>query len=233
MTIVAATSQLASLDQLKTELEITTVGTQKDAYLTGIIMSMSSAIETYLDRTLGTAAFVQTKNYTNADRLPNKIFLVKYPTSAVSELSYTWSDGVTTEVLDSEEYFFESDEGILTLTSTGRQTLVDGLYAARAAATGSGYITLSVTHTGGYDLPEDTDTAVMDLPEVISRACIDLSKNTYYTRTQNSTVKSETVPDVLSQTFFQSQGGSTGGGDGFVQGALNSLDSYLDLRQVF
>ena len=233
MTVVAATSQLASTDQLKTELGISPGDLSQDATILSAIMAASSTIETYLDRTLGTAAFVQTKNYIVANQIPDRIFLVKYPVSALTEFAFIWSDGATTDTLDSDEYFFEADEGIITLTSPGKQLIKDALYAAQGAASGSGYITLSITHTGGYDLPEDTDTAVMDLPEVISQACLDLARNAYYTRTQNPMVKSESVPDVLSQTFFQARGGSTGGGDGYVQGVLNSLDAYLDLRQVF
>jgi hypothetical protein len=233
MTVVAATSKLASSAQLKAELNLAPGNFSQDVHIDNAIMAASSTIETYLDRTLGTAAFTQTKNYMVAKQIPDRIFLVKYPVSALTEFAFTWSDGVTTDTLDADEYFFEADEGIITLTGPGKQLIKDALYAAQSSASGAGYITLSINHTGGYDLPEEVDTAVMDLPEVISRACLDLASNTYYTRNQNPTVKSEAVPDVLSQTFFQPRGGSTGGGDGYVGGVLNSLDSYLDLRQVF
>ena len=233
MTIVAATSKLASSDQLKDELNLEPGDFSQTTTINNAIMAASSTIETYLDRTLGTAAFTQTKNFLLARQIPDRIFLVKYPVSVLTEFAFTWSDGTTSDTLDEEEYFFEADEGILTLTESGKQLLKDALYAAQSSASGSGYLTLGINHIGGYDLPEETDTAVMDLPEVISRACLDLARNDYYTRTQNPTVKSEAVPDVLSQTFFQPRGGSTGGGDGYVQGVLNSLDSYLDLRQTF
>jgi len=233
MTIVAKTSKLASLADLKIELNIDPGDTSEDAYLDGVIMQMSSTIETYLDRTLGVGAFNQTKNVTHSMYIPNKIFLVKYPVTDLLSISYTWSDGATKVTLDDDEYFFEADEGIVTMTDSGYQLLRSGLGAAGAAAIGSGYITIDASHEGGYDLPEDADTSAMDLPEVISRACLDLSKNAYYTRTQNPTVKSEMVPDVLQQTYFQASGGTTGGGSGFADGVLNSLDSYLDLRQTF
>jgi len=233
MTIVAATSKLISLDALKLELGIDPGDTSQDVYLDGLILQMSSVIETYLDRTLGVGTHLQTKNYQFAQNLPSKVFLVKYPVVDIVEVAYTWQDGATQVALDSAEYFFESDEGIMTLTNSGRQLLQDGLIDARCAATGSGYITISVEHEGGYDLPDEADTGAMELPEAISRACTDLSKNAFYTKTQNPTVKSEMVPDVLQQTYFQASGGSTGGGDGFVDGVLNSLDSYLDLRQAF
>ena len=233
MTVVAATSKLASTDQLKSELGIDAGDFTQTTRIDNAIMAASSTIETYLDRTLGTAAFTQTKNYMVANQIPDRIFLVKYPVSAMTEFAFIWSDGATTDTLDSDEYFFEADEGIITLTSPGKQLIKDALYAAQGAGSGTGYITLSINHTGGYDLPEDTDTAVMDLPEVISRVCLDLARNDYDPSGQNPMVKSEAVPDVLSQTFFQPRGGATGGGDGYVQGVLNSLDSYLDLRQVF
>ena len=228
MTIVTDTSALTELATVKTALEIELGDSSENVYLTGVILQMSSTIETYLDRTLGTGQFVQSKNFQYAVRLPNKIFLVKYPVTVLGQVSYKWQDG-TEVILDSEEYFFESDEGILTLTDNGRQLLQTGLGNARAAAAGSGYITIEVTHTGGYDLPGVADTGAMDLPQVIERACIDLVKNQYYVRSQNPAVKTEMVPDVLQQTFFQPDAG----GGGFSTSILNGLDSYLDLRQTF
>lgn len=231
MTIVASTSVLVKLNDLKTELGIS--GSAEDIYLTGLILQMSSTIESYLDRTLGIAEYIQVGNYQRADRLPNKAFLVKYPISAVAEVSYTWQDGSTTVILNAETYFYEPDEGILEFTAYGRGLLVDGLKDAHGASLGSGYITLNIKHTGGYDLPDGADTGARDLPEIITKASIELCKNAYYNKNNNPLVKSETVPDVLQSSYFQSSGGSTGGGEGVVDGILHSLDSYLDLRQAF
>jgi len=232
MTVIATTSKLASLAQVELELGLPSGQTTEDVYLNGVILQASSVIESYLDRTLAAGSYTQGKTFQSYARLPNKVFLVKYPIISITEVSFTLQDGTKT-VLTSDYYFIDSDEGILTFTSFGRQQLIDGLQEAHSSSVGSGYVTIEVEHIGGYDLPGATSPIGMALPEAITRACIDLVKNAYYTRTQNPTVKSEMVPDVLQQTYFQSSGGSTGGGDGFVDGVLNSLDSYLDLRQAF
>jgi len=219
---------LTTLEALKTELNIDAGDTTQDVYLNGVILQMSSMIETYLDRVLGYGSFIQKKTFSNGKNLPTKIFLTKYPIVAVDEVSLTDQDGTKT-VVDPSYYYFEEADGILTFTSPGVTSLHTGLAdAISASALGSGYLTIAVDHNGGYDLPGSTDTAADDLPKVIERACLDLSKNAYYTKNQNPAVKSEMVPDVLQQTFFQPEGTSS-----FSTGVLNTLDSYLDLRQTF
>jgi hypothetical protein len=123
----SAGPDLISLDDLKAALGIT--GTSEDAALQAAITFQSRIIAEYCDRRFGRAEALETFRFDRGEVLParNALVLKLYPVAEVIEVAGT-TDG------------YEVDP------ATGRLWMTNG---------GCWADVVSVTYSGGYDLPEE------------------------------------------------------------------------------
>lgn len=225
---VLPTSSLTTLERLKLQLSITRTDTTYDDFLTRLIIEYSSAVEDYLDRSLGTGQYTQKQYIPSARDIPNQVFLALYPTASIDSFTYKILGG-TPATAPADTYYVIEDEGRVILLPE----LWDLFYEVFADGGGKP-IELSLQHTGGYILPANYGNwqtpAAGELPRSIENTAIDLCKAAYYTRNVNPLVKSEMVPDVLQQTYFSPE--QVSGGSGGVLASLTNISSYQDNRIV-
>jgi hypothetical protein len=168
---------LTTLETLKAELGIT--GSASDARLTRLITHVSSQIETFLGRNLERRAVTDT--FIRSRRF---LFLTAWP--VVGSVTVT-SDGTA---LTSDQYVLDADEGILS------QPVYGVGYGSPC-----GYLwygTVTVDYTGGYLLPGSVGA---NLPGDIERAALDLAIRYHHVGGRDPTLRSETVPGVLEQSW--------------------------------
>jgi len=212
-TTTLPTSLLTTLDTLKTVLGIS--GSTEDDYLNYLIKQASSQVEGYCTRVLGRVDYETTVSIFRGDASPSKILLRLYPDVVVTSVKCVDSDGVSM-TLDSDGYLVDDGSGVLTLTSAS-------IASINAYAADGEFKVITVDHTGAYYLPEDV--ANRNLPEAIEAATIELCKSARYSRDQDPSIRSETVPDVLQVSYF-----AGGGGSGSHETIMSGLDIYRDMR---
>jgi hypothetical protein len=138
----SAGPDLISLDDLKLALGIT--GTTEDAALQAAITMQSRLIAEYCDRRFGLAEALETFTFDRGEIILQRQALVLslYPVSAISEVS---AAGAT-----DADYELDSESGRLWPGGT------TSWWPAAPIESGVPYQgKISITYSGGYDLPED------------------------------------------------------------------------------
>jgi hypothetical protein len=177
---------LAKLSDLKQELLIT--DTSQDAYLNRILSHSSDLIQNYCNRTFAVRQVTQ-----DIFDVENKKYIIASSYPVLRIISITVDD----ELLTTSDYALLSANGdgvIKPLNSTG-------VWNAEK---------ITIVYKCGYNIPDQqqTDPDAKDLPMDIQRVCLDLSATQYYDRTRDPYIKSISVQDVESRTFFdRSQAG--------------------------
>jgi len=225
---VLPTSKLTTLLRLKLQVNIDPIDTSQDDFLNTVIIEYSSAIEDYLDRSIGYGSFAQNEYYRNWTDIPDTIFLALYPFTTITSVNYS-ALGNTPQTAPINSYYANPDSGLLYVLPELFSLL------SEEYSNGSGKpLLVTVDHSGGYTIPDNyidpVVPAVGELPRSIESTTIDLCKGAYYTRTANPLVKTEMVPDVLQQTYFSPE--QVAGGGGGVLAALTNISSYQDNRII-
>lgn len=169
---------LSTLAALKSELGIT--GSGSDTRLSRLLRQASDRIATFCDRNFERRTLAEL--FTPA---PLTIQLSAWP--VVGDITVT--DNGT--VLDEDAYELVIAQGLLS-----RSSLYGVGYGSPCGYRWWGSIT--VAYTGGYILPADEDS---DLPGDIERACLDLAIRYYHGAGRDPTLRSETVPGVIEQSW--------------------------------
>lgn len=199
---------LTTLANVKTELGIT--GSADDAYLESQINFVSTAIETFLGRTLGYEAgkVEKVKGYGGT-----RIRLSLIPLIEVTDVTIVNATGVTAtyEVADMEiEY--DGKEGFLFFRSGWPWTAPRPFGTiARDPLPGHEESSIQVTYNGGYVLPADLPAVdpQIALPIDIERAAILAVSTNYARRSADRSVKTERLMSY-SVTYQDSSVSSSG-----------------------
>lgn len=173
---------LAALADLKAELGVT--GSAQDARLTSLLRQASDTIETLCDRRFERRTLTETFAQPLWPRTSRTLLLAAWPVigDAVVTLAGT--------VLASTEYVLDADTGTLTRSSYGIG------YGSPWGYDWGG--TVTVAYTGGYILPGEDDYT---LPGDIERCCLELAMRNYHQSGRDPTLRSETVPGVIEQSW--------------------------------
>lgn len=193
---------LTTLTALKAELGIT-VSTY-DTRLTSLILQVSAQIETFLDRQLSRRTLTEifsTPWVETRWRLERHLWLAAWPVASITSVT----DGDS--VLTTDDYVLDAAEGILTRGAVG----YCGMWAP----------IVTVVYAGGYILPGSVGA---DLPADIERACLDLATRYHHGGGRDPTLRSETVPGVIEQSWTAVDSVPTVGG--LPQDVARSLSSY-------
>lgn len=169
---------LTTLATLKAELGIT--GSSDDTRLARLITQVSAQIETFLGRRLERRTL--TELFYPAGRV---IQLSAWPITALT--SVTDGDTIMTE----DDYLLDPEEGMIFPP-------VYGVGFGSPCGYRRWWTSVSVVYTGGYLLPGDEDA---DLPGDIERACLDLAIRYHHAGGRDPTLRSETVPGVIEQSW--------------------------------
>jgi hypothetical protein len=209
----AVSRDLTTLDTAKEELGIT--GTSYDARLKRWIREESAAVETFCGRKLVNETLQQVFT---GDQVGHRtdLILALYPVTEV--VSVTWNN----EVLTPDQWQLDGDAGLLR-----RYSQVDDCWVPWFGPPdqywylGYGYPnTITVQYTGGYTLGDDLP------PDIEAAVLMQLG----YRKTagqRDQTIKSETVPNVLSTTYFY---GNPGDNAAILPAAAARLEPYREQR---
>lgn len=171
---------LASLSDLKYDLEIT--DTSQDLYLTKLLKYSSDLIEKYCNTQFGVRELSQKFRC-----VENKGFLITkhYPVAKILSIV---ADGV---VLTLNDYELQAESGMIFRLSS------NGSYSCWNAQV------VDVSYKCGYNTPDATaDQDAQSLPMDIQRVCLDIASSQYYDRQRDPSLRSVSVQDVESRTFF-------------------------------
>lgn len=183
----SAGPDLVSLDDLKAALGI--AGTAEDAQLQAQITFQSRIIAEYCDRRFGRAEALETFRFDRGEVLParNALVLKLYPVTEVIELAGT---------MDADGYEFDPASGRLWMTNGGCWADV-----------------VSVTYSGGYDLPEEA-------PARLAAAVIESINETRMIGTRDPAIQSVQHGDVRVGYFSSS---TSSGSSGYLSATVADL----------
>jgi len=199
----AASMALVTLDQAKAALGIPVEDTSKDAALSAHIDSVSAAINNYC----------------------NRIFAVQEYTDQIRNLCGYWGEPLVTRqfpvvvedgvplVTVSEDGGLPLDAGYLELhPETGSLYRLDSAGAAPGAWTAA---LILVEYTAGFD----------PIPDDVQGAALEWLGTRWYAVGRDPALRSETVPDLLTQVYAGDAGAGTYGG-AVPAGARDLLAPY-------
>lgn len=175
--VKATDRKLTSIAAVKTELQIT--GGADDAYLTAMIEQASDAIAAWCDRPFGIETV---REYFDNRRCEPSLLFARWP--LVEMVSGALGDGaafeiVGTEVDDSNGYVFRLDADGKRIDWPSSSTVIE--------------------YKAGYVLPGQSGRT---LPHDVERAALTLIKANWYARNRDPLIRSETVEDAGSTTYF-------------------------------
>ena len=209
----APNRDLTTLATAKDELQIT--GSSYDKRLARWIREESGAIERYCGRRLVKETLQQRFETTigHPAGVHSDLVLELYPVSEV--LSVTWNNTVLTP----DQWQLDGEAGLLRRYDEVSCTWVPwwGNYGFYAHPYPSVVI---VQYTGGYTLGDDLP------PDLEAAALIQLSYRKS-TGTRDRSIRSESVPNVLSTTYF---GPTPGESAAIVPDAAARLEPYREMR---
>lgn len=203
---VASTYDLTTLATVKAELGITT--TTEDTNLATWISQASNACASYCNRVFGletvTETFRNKFQYPFSDNNRRNVSIVMLTRTPVVSIVSITEDGIA--LVQDTDYQLDPEEGILYRLDSDSLT---NWYFKK----------LVVNYTGGYAL-------VGTLPHNIERACITQVKAIRAGGSRDPNVKSESIPGVLSTTYF-SPGANDNGA--LVPDVTALLDPYRNV----
>jgi hypothetical protein len=169
---------LTQLETLKTELGVT--GSASDTRLTLLITQVSAAIETFLDRRLARATVTDT--FTSRHRT---LYLSSWPVVSVTSVTESGT------LLTTDQYAIDTAEGIITRP-------LYGVGYGSPWGTNWAWLDTVVVYSAGYLLPGSVSA---NLPGDIERACLDMAIRYHHIGGRDPTLRSETVPGVIEQSW--------------------------------
>lgn len=174
--VPASTSDLTTLAVLKEELGIK--NSLQDSKLKRWITEASATIETYLGWSLSKATLQEDWQWANRHSTRYGLVLSRYPVISVTSIT---ADG--TAVLDPANYTIDPDKGLIyRLDVSGVRIHWNSLR-------------LSVVYVAGY-------AAITDIPADIREACLIMLRHRYALGNRDPTIKSESVPGVLTSEYW-------------------------------
>lgn len=178
----ADSMELITLDQAKAALGIPPTDTSQDAKLTAQIASVSAAVNNYCNRVFVVQTYQDQLRYVTNWLYPGQpIRTRQFP--LIDPLTVT-QDGTA---LDPTALEVSPSEGAI--------YRLDG--ALVAAWTGTSIL---VDYTAGFD----------PIPADVQGACLEWVMIRYRSLGRDPTIRSETIPDLISQTFDSSYGTGSG-----------------------
>lgn len=204
VTGAASSSALTTLQQVKSELQIT--GSTYDDVLSKHIDEASSRAEAYL----GFRVPLETVSETFRPDRYECVKCLQLDRSPVSSVAGVTIDDVA---LSNTEYEINKPVGRLyRLDSSGVQ--IDWLFSKAAV----------IVYSGGYILPDDTDR---DLPQAIEAGVIAMVRALWFGRQRDPLVKSVEVPNVMTEEYWV---GSVGGSSQIPPDAEAMLAPFKRMR---
>jgi len=177
--VPAASLALVTVEQAKATLGIEAADTSQDAALQALIGQVSAAVHRYIDRVLVQQGYRDQFRYvSNWMALGEPLALWQYPV-ALDEDGYPVAaivqDGAA---IDAALYETDDERGLL--------------YSIDASgAYGWTGLLITVDYTAGYD----------PIPEDVQAAALDWLTARWNSEGRDPSLRSETVPDVLAQTY--------------------------------
>lgn len=190
VTTPASSLDLITLDQAKAALGIPLTDTSKDAQLAQHITATSLAINNWCDR----------------------IFVVQSYRDQVRDAFGCWGEPLVTRQYP---FVIDSETGLPLVTVTDGGTVLDATMLETDADFGRLYRLdgAGVLQSWASDLLVVDYTAGFDpIPADVQGACLEWVMIRYRTAGRDPTIRSETIPDLISQTFDSSYGASGSGG---------------------
>jgi hypothetical protein len=211
----ASSRDLTTLATAKEELGIT--GSSYDARLKRWIREESASVERFCGRRLVNETLQQTFTG-NEVGFRTDVVLALYPVSEV--ISVTWNN----EVLTPDQWQLDGEAGLLRRYSQVDDCWVPWFGGNPDVYWYMGYPypnTIIVQYTGGYtlgqDLPPDLEAAVL----------IQLGHRKATTGSRDQTIRTETVVNVMSTTYFDPAAGENAA---IVPAAAARLEPYREQR---
>jgi len=199
VTGAASSKQLTTVANFKEMMGIS--GSSDDTFIGKVIDRASQAIVDYCGREFAKETITETI----AGAGQPLLFLSRTPVVTLTSVSF---DG---DIMDTEDYELQDKV-------SGRIYNKGGYWRY------TGYsLSYSFVYEGGYILPSMSGT--VNLPDSVQAAALELSKILFVSRKQDSSVKSESVPDVYSVDYG---GGSSQAGKSLVSnaGIVDLLSPY-------
>lgn len=198
----AASLALVTLDQAKATLGIDMIDTSQDAALQTQINQVSAAIHRYVDRILVRQGYRDQFRYVcNWMRLGEPLALWQYPIALDENgdpIAIIVQDGST---VDAALYEANDERGLL--------------YSIDAAgAYGWTGLLIAVDYTAGYD----------PIPDDVQAAALDWLTARWHSEGRDPSLRSETIPDLLAQTYA---GADPMNASGIPGTARDLLTSYV------
>jgi len=205
----ATNRDLTTLATAKDELGIT--GSSYDKRLRRWIKEESAAVERYCGRRL----IKETLQQVFTGYIVNDLILVLWP--VIEVISVTWN-GV---VLTPDQWQLDGEAGLLRRYDPNTGGCIPWFEYPNYYFAGYPYPNIVIVqYTGGYtlgdDLPPDIEAAVLIQLNVRKSA-----------GTRDPTIRTETVPNVLSTTYF---GGTPGENAAIVPAAASRLEAHREQR---
>lgn len=207
----APSRDLTTLAHAKEDLNIK--GSSYDARLKRWITEKSAAVERYVGRRLVKETLQQT--FTGRDvGSRSDLLLVLYPVAEV--VSVTWNS----EALTADQWQLDGEAGLLRRYSAECNDYIPW-FDYPFYYYGYGYpSTVVVEYTGGWTLGDD-------LPPDIEAATLMQLQHRKSAGSRDQTIKSETVPNVLSTTYWIANPGENAA---IVPAAASRLEPYREQR---
>jgi hypothetical protein len=177
--VPAASLALVTVEQAKTTLGIDTADTSQDAALQALIGQVSAAIHRYIDRILVQQGYRDQFRYVaNWMFVGEPLQLWQYPVALDEDdipVAVVVQDG---NPVDAALYEADDERGLL--------------YSIDASgAYGWTGLLITVDYTAGYD----------PIPEDVQAAALDWLTARWHSEGRDPSLRSETVPDLLAQTY--------------------------------
>lgn len=190
---------LTVLATVKAELGITT--TVEDANIETWIDQASAACAAYCDRVFAQETVTETfrNRFSFVYRTENRVDSIQLARNPVTAILSIVCDSVA--LVQDVDYELDPTEGIL-YRLDGNDNIIQWCFAK-----------LVINYTGGWEL-------LGTLPFNIERACIAQVKSIRSDATRDTSIKSETIPGVLSQTFVTANNADSASLDPIAAGLL-------------
>ncbi len=184
ITAPAQSYKLTTVADFKALVGITT--TDDNALISTIIDRVSAQTVAYCNQNFAKQTYTETMSGSGGKNL----MVTNTPIVSITSVTY---DGT---VVDPSLYTIQEPEiGLIRSTTRWNYTYGDYLY--------------SVVYVAGYVLPSFTSGTV-NLPLDIQAAALEMAKSMYNSRDEDSSLFSESVPDVYEAQYGGSSGSSTG-----------------------
>lgn len=185
----ASDTALTTLERVKLELDIASGDTSSDVVLQDKIDEASDDIEAALGFRLVRESAVETFWHEQYDTAPERLVLDRTPVATIASVVV---DGV---VLEASAYRFDPNTGELFALCNGYPSV--WIF----------WKSVVVTYDGGYILPPASNST---LPKGIEGACVALVSSFWAAKGRDTTLRSEDIPGLISNTYWVGAVGEEG-----------------------